>query len=167
MTFKDHFSRQSIEYARYRPQYPKELFAFIASHAPNDERALDIATGNGQAAVALAEFFRKVIAIDASAEQIESAQPNERVEYRVAPAETTGLVTQSCDAITVAQALHWLDLEAFYAEARRVLKPGGVVAVWAYNYLRVSPEVESVLRHYHDDVVGPFWPAERKTVGRG
>jgi SAM-dependent methyltransferase len=167
VSFKDHFSRQATDYARFRPQYPRALFEFIGKQAPNDERALDCATGNGQAAVALAEFFRAVIGIDASAAQIESAQPNERVEYRVAPAEASGLEADLCDVITVAQALHWFDLEAFYAEARRVLKPGGVLAVWAYNYLRVSPEVEAVLRRFHDQIVGPYWPPERQMVGRG
>ena len=154
MSFKDHFSRQATDYAKFRPQYPHALFEFIAAQAPNDELALDCATGNGQAAVALAEFFREVIGVDASAAQIESAQPNDRVEYRVAPAEATGLPSNSCDAMTVAQALHWFDLETFYAEAQRVLKPGGVLAVWAYNYLRVTPEVGAILRHFHDEVVG-------------
>jgi SAM-dependent methyltransferase len=166
VSFKDHFSRQATDYAKFRPQYPHALFEFIAAQAPNDELALDCATGNGQAAVALAEFFREVIAIDASAAQIASAEPNDRVEYRVAPAEATDLPSNSCDAMTVAQALHWFDLETFYAEARRVLKSGGVLAVWAYNYLRVTPEVEAVLRHFHDEVVGSYWPPERKTVGR-
>lgn len=167
MSFKDHFSGQAADYAKFRPHYPRALFEFIVGQAPNDERALDCATGNGQAAVALAEFFHAVIGIDASAAQIASAQPNDRVEYRVAPAEATGLAPNSCDAIAVAQALHWFDLGAFYSEARRVLRPGGVLAVWAYNYLRVSTEVEAVLRHFHDEVVGPYWPAERLMVGRG
>lgn len=167
MSFKDHFSRQATEYAKFRPQYPVNLFQFIAAHAPDDELALDCATGNGQAAVAIAQFFQKVIAIDASAAQIESAEPNERIEYRVAPAEATGLAAGSFAAITVAQALHWFDLDRFYAEARRLLQPAGVLACWAYNYLRVSPEVEAVVRHYHDEIVGPYWPPERKIVGRG
>ncbi|MGH8092618.1 MAG: class I SAM-dependent methyltransferase [Chthoniobacterales bacterium] len=167
MNFKDHFSRQATGYAKFRPQYPRALFQFIATAAPGTELALDCATGNGQAALALAEFFQRVIAIDASAEQIGKAIPDERVDYRVAPAEVTGLLPSSCDAVAVAQALHWLDLAAFYAEARRVLKPGGVLAVWAYNDLRVTPEVEAVVRLFHDQVVGPYWPPERKTVGRG
>ena len=167
MSFKDHFSRQATDYARFRPQYPHALFRFIAVTAPNDQLALDCATGNGQAAVALAEFFQKVIALDASGEQIARAQPNEQVEYRVAPAESTGLPAHSVAAITVAQALHWFELEAFYAEARRVLQPHGVLAVWAYNYLLLSPEVDPLVRRFHDEIVGPFWPPERKLVGRG
>lgn len=166
MKFKDHFSKQASEYAKYRPCYPRELFAFIAANSPNDQLALDCATGNGQAAIELAQFFRKVIAIDASAAQIENASPRERVEYRVAAAEETSLPNESCDAITVAQALHWFDLDRFYLEAQRVLRPGGILAVWTYKELRATPEIQAVVRHYHDEVVGPYWPAERKLVGR-
>ncbi|HXA09914.1 MAG TPA: class I SAM-dependent methyltransferase [Chthoniobacterales bacterium] len=167
MAFKDHFSRQATDYAKFRPQYPRALFQFIAALAPNDRVALDGATGNGQAAVALAEFFQKVIALDASPDQIARAQPNERVEYRVAAAESTGLAAHSCAALTVAQALHWFERDAFYAEARRILLPGGVLAVWAYNELRITPGVDALVRRFHDDIVGPYWPVERKIVGRG
>jgi ubiquinone/menaquinone biosynthesis C-methylase UbiE len=166
VTFKDHFSQQATDYARFRPQYPRALFEFIAANSPNEELALDCATGSGQAAVALTEFFKRVIAIDASAQQIANAQPNERVKYRVAPAEASGLSASSCDAITVGQALHWFRLDNFYAEAKRVLKPGGLLAAWTYDHLRISPEVDAVVRRYHDDIVGPFWPPERKMVGR-
>jgi ubiquinone/menaquinone biosynthesis C-methylase UbiE len=165
VSFKDHFSRQAMDYAKFRPQYPRALFEFIAANSPGEQMALDCATGSGQAAVALAEFFPRVTAIDASAQQIEKAQPNERVEYRVAPAEASGLSASSCDVITVGQALHWLRLDDFYAEAKRVLKPGGLLAAWTYGHLRVSPEVDAVVRCYHDEIVGPFWPPERKTVG--
>jgi SAM-dependent methyltransferase len=167
VSFKDHFSRQATDYARFRPQYPRVLFEFIAAAAPNNQLALDCATGNGQAAVALAEFFQKVIALDASEEQIASALPNDRVEYWVAPAESTGLPPHSVAAITVAQALHWFDLEAFYVEMRRVLQPHGLLAVWAYNYLRISPPIDALVRYFHDETVGSFWPPERKLVGRG
>jgi len=114
--------------------------------------------------VALAEVFGRVIATDASEKQIGSAEACARVEYRVAPAETSGLETNSVDLITVAQALHWFDLERFYAETRRVSKPGGVLAAWAYQLATVSPEIDAVVNHYYSDVVGPFWPEERALV---
>ena len=165
MKFKDHFSRQAADYALFRPRYPRALFAFIAANSPNDKNALDCATGNGQAAVGLAQFFQNVIAIDASAAQIENAQPGNRIEYRVAPAEASGLLARSCDAITVAQALHWFRFEEFYAEARRVLKPDGLLAVWTYQHVRISPTIDAIIRRFHDEMVGPFWPPERKLVG--
>jgi SAM-dependent methyltransferase len=167
MSFKDHFSQRAGDYAKFRPRYPRELFEFVAAHAPGCDLALDCATGNGQAALALAEFFDRVTAVDASETQIANATHHARVEYRVASAEAARLENDSCDAVTVAQALHWLDLDAFYAEAKRLLKPRGVLAVWAYNYLRISPEIDAPIRRLHDQIVGPFWPAERHIVGRG
>lgn len=166
MAFKDHFSGHAAEYAKFRPDYPAHLFDHLASMSPRHHLAWDCGTGNGQAAVGLADRFDRVIATDASAEQIENAQLNERVEYRVAAAEASGLPSGSCDVITVAQALHWFRLDDFYPEAKRVLKPRGLLAVWTYNQLRVSPEVDAIVRHYHDAVVGPHWPPERKLVGR-
>ena len=167
MRFKDHFSRQAREYAQFRPQYPDELFAFLASIAPGDQLALDCGTGSGQAAVMLAGWFQKVIAIDASAAQIANAPTHSRIEYRVAAAEATSLPNESCDAVTVAQALHWLEFERFYAEVRRILRPQGIIGVWSYYELVVAPEIKAIVRHYHDDVVGPYWPPERKMVGPG
>lgn len=166
MKFKDHFSRRATDYAKFRPQYPRALFEFIAANSPDEQLALDCATGNGQAAIALAEFFQRVIAIDASAQQVENARPNKRVEYRVAAAEGSELAASTCDAITVAQALHWFRLDDFYAEARRLLRPEGLLAVWTYHHLRISPGIDAIVRRYHDEVVGPFWPPERKMVGR-
>jgi ubiquinone/menaquinone biosynthesis C-methylase UbiE len=167
MTFKDHFSSESPNYARFRPRYRRELFTYLARLAPGHRLAWDCATGNGQAAIPLSEFFDRVIATDASEEQIGSAIPATRIEYRVAKAEETGLEATSCDLITVAQALHWFDLPAFYAEAKRVLKPEGVLAVWSYNLLRIDPAVDAVVNHFYAETVGPFWPAERKIVENG
>lgn len=165
--FKDHFSGHADRYARYRPDYPDALFRWLADAAPARERAWDCATGNGQAAVALAEHFAEVAATDASAEQVRSAFPHPRVAYRVAPAEASGLADASVDLVTVAQALHWFDAPAFFAEARRVLRPGGVLAVWAYEVFRVSPNVDAVVDHLYRDVVGPYWPPERKAIEEG
>jgi len=167
MTFKDHFSIESPNYARFRPRYGRELFAWLAGLVSGHRLAWDCATGNGQAAVPLGEFFDRVIATDASEDQIRSATADQRVEYRVAQAEKTDLEAASCDLITVAQALHWFDLPAFYAEAKRVLKPEGVLAVWSYNLLRIDPAVDAVVNRFYAETVGPFWPAERKMVENG
>jgi SAM-dependent methyltransferase len=164
MTFKDHFSKQAADYAKFRPCYPQELFKYLESIGPSRQLAWDCGTGNGQAAIGLASVFDRVIATDASDKQIANAQSHERVEYRVAPAENSGIKSGTVDLIMVAQALHWFDLDRFYAEARRVLKPDGVFAASAYNLLHIEPAIDEVVNRYYYDVVGPFWPPERKLV---
>ena len=164
MTFKDHFSRQAADYAKFRPGYPRELFDYLGSIAPSRQVAWDCGAGNGQAAVALASVFDRVIATDASEKQIANAQPYERVEYRVAPAENSGIESDTIDLIMVAQALHWFDLDRFYVEARRVLKSDGVLAASAYNLLHINSAIDEVVNRYYYEVVGPFWPQERKLV---
>jgi SAM-dependent methyltransferase len=165
--FKDHFSSQSSHYQRYRPRYPDALFTWLAQQAPQHTLAWDCATGNGQAAQALADHFDKVIATDASANQIAQCPPHSGVEYRVAHAEQSGLADASVDLITVAQALHWFDQAAFFNEAWRVLKRYGVLAVWSYNLLSINPQIDAIVNHYYHDVVGPFWPPERRVVEQG
>ena len=164
MAFKDHFSRQAADYAKFRPRYPQQLFEYLGSIAPSRQLAWDCSTGNGQAAVGLAAVFDRVMATDASEKQIANAQPHERVEYRVAPAENSGIESGTIDLIMIAQALHWFDLDRFYAEARRVLKPGGTLAASAYNLLHIEPAINQVVNRYYSEVVGPFWPPERKLV---
>jgi SAM-dependent methyltransferase len=164
MRFKDHFSKQAADYAKFRPGYPKELFDCLRSIAPSPQFAWDCGTGNGQAAVGLASVFDRVIATDASEKQIANAQPHERVEYCVAPAENSGSESGTVDLIMVAQALHWFDLPRFYEEVRRVLKDNGVFAASAYNLLRIEPSIDEIVNRYYHEVVGPFWPPERKLV---
>jgi ubiquinone/menaquinone biosynthesis C-methylase UbiE len=162
--FKDHFSGHAYAYAKFRPRYPEELFRFLASISPANQLAWDCATGNGQAAIALADWFERVLATDASENQVANVEANSRVGYRVAPAEESGLEALSIDLVTVAQALHWFDLERFYAEVRRVSKPEGVVAAWAYKLASVTPSIDAMVNHYYSEVVGAYWPAERTLV---
>lgn len=165
--FADHFSASAADYARFRPRYPEALFDYLAGLAPQHALAWDCATGSGQAAVALARHFDRVVATDASAAQIASAEAHPHVEYRVAPAEQSSLDDASVDLITVAQALHWFDLPAFYREARRVLRPGGVLAVWCYGLFRFDePAMQAVLMRFHAQVE-PHWPPERQLLVDG
>ena len=163
-TFKDHFSKQAANYAKFRPTYPQALFEYLGSIAPSRQFAWDCGTGNGQAAVGLASVFDRVIATDASEKQIANAQPHPIVAYRVAPAENSGIGSETIDLIMVAQALHWFDLNRFYREVRRVLKNNGVFAASAYNLLHVEPAIDEVVNRYYYKVIGSFWPPERKLV---
>lgn len=167
-TFHDHFAPVAASYADFRPRYPRELFAWLAARVPRHDLAWDCAAGSGQASVDLAEFFTRVVATDASRAQIDAAVPHPRIAYRVAPAENSGLADAAADLVTVAQALHWFDLAGFYAEVRRVLRPGGVLAVWTYGVLTVAgAEVDALVQHFYHDVVGPYWPPERAHVENG
>jgi SAM-dependent methyltransferase len=164
VSFKDHFSKQAADYAAFRPRYPQRLFDYLGSIAPSRQVAWDCGTGNGQAAIGLASVFTRVIATDASEKQIGNAQPHETVNYRVASAEDSGIRSETIDLIMVAQALHWFDLDPFYQEARRVLKPDGVLAASAYNLLHIEKGIDEIVNRYYHEIVGPFWPAERKLV---
>jgi SAM-dependent methyltransferase len=165
MSFKDHFSKQAADYARFRPRYPREMFEYLGTVARSRALAWDCATGNGQAAVQLAKVFDRIIATDASEKQIANAQPHERVEYRVASAEESGLESGTIDLIMVAQALHWFDLDEFYAEVNRVLNPRGVFAASAYKLFHITPAIDEVVNHrYYEEIVGAFWPPERVLV---
>ena len=166
--FHDHFSAVANRYADFRPHYPAALFEYLATLVPRESLVWDCAAGNGQATVDLAERFARVIATDASEDQIASAIPHAKVEYRVATAEQSGLPDRSFGLVTVAQALHWFDLERFYAEVRRVLRPHGVLAVWAYGINEVEGDaVNRLVREFYSNVVGPYWPPERRLVEEG
>jgi len=164
MTFKDHFSGHASGYASFRPGYPAALFDFAASLTPGRSLAWDCATGNGQAALGLAERFARVIATDASAAQLAQATPHPKIEYRQAPAEQSGLPDRAVDLVTVATAVHWLDFDRFYAEAKRVLAPGGAIVVWSYNLLRVTPEISALIDRLSYQIVKTYWPPERRWV---
>lgn len=167
MGFKDHFSTQSSGYSRYRPGYPDALFQYLASISPGHSIAWDCATGSGQAALGLAGYFDQVIATDASDHQVANAFARDNVAYRVAPVEQVGLPDQVVDLVTVAQALHWFDREVFFKEVRRILRPGGVIAVWSYNRLQISERIDAVVEYLYTGLLGSCWPPERQLVEEG
>jgi len=168
MTFQDHFSAGADTYRRSRPGYPSALFDWLAGLVPARRLAWDCATGSGQAARPLAARFRSVVATDASLAQLDQAIWHPRVAYRLATAESAPLPDASADLVTVAQAVHWLDAERFFAQARRVLKPRGVVALWGYGLLRTgTEELDGLIDRLYTDTLGPYWPPERRLVDRG
>ncbi len=162
MSFKDHFTKQAASYAKFRPDYPDELFAFLASVSSSTELAWDCATGNGQAANGLAKYFNKVIASDASEKQVLNGFKNEKIIYKVFPAENAVIESSTVDLITVAQALHWFNFEKFYSEVRRVLKKNGLLAVWTYGLVKISPEVDRITEKFDQEILKNYWPPERK-----
>jgi SAM-dependent methyltransferase len=167
-SFKDHFSPLASVYSEFRPTYPAALLDFVAGLCSGHTAVWDCACGSGQASIDLAERFERVFATDASAKQIAGARPHPRVTYSVGRAESSGLKDVSVDLVTVAQAAHWFDLPRFYAEAQRVLRAGGVLALWSYGPPHVeSAEVDRPLQSFYHDTVGPFWPTERQLVDDG
>ncbi|MGH7509983.1 MAG: class I SAM-dependent methyltransferase [Gemmatimonadales bacterium] len=166
--YADHFSRLAAAYAECRPSYPDELFGYLAGLASRRDLAWDCAAGSGQASVPLARIFRRVVATDASAAMLDRAPRHPAIEYRVATAEASGLGGSTVDLVTVAQALHWLELEPFYAEVERVLRPGGILAVWTYGGQRLEDDaLDAALTRFYFQTVGPYWPPERRHVDSG
>ena len=162
---KDNFSKHADIYAKYRPTYPQELYDFILSKVENRNTVWDCGTGNGQTAKELAKYFKKVFATDISEKQIQNAATAENIFYSVQPAEKTRFSENSFDLITVSQALHWFDATKFYAEAKRVAKPGAWITVWMYSLATISPEIDKLInvKHYKE-TLGSYWDYERKYI---
>ena len=162
---KDNFSRQAGAYAKYRPGYPTALFDFVLAHLQTKELAWDCATGNGQTARELAGHFAKVIATDISREQLANAQQAPNIIYKVQPGEETDLDENSVDLVTISQALHWLQVDKFYTEVKRVAKPGSWIAAWMYSLPWVSPAIDDWIgRQFYKKIVGAYWDKKRKHI---
>lgn len=161
------FTSGGQAYARYRPDYPDELARYLAQIAPARDCAVDVGCGNGQLTVQLAAHFHAVIGVDPSADQIASAAAHPRVRYLCAPAESLPLPNRSASLITAAQAAHWFDLPAFYAQARQIAADGAVIALITYGVLNVPAELRDRFNRFYYDEVGPYWPPERKLVDDG
>lgn len=165
--FKDHFSEVAAAYAAHRPSYPAALADFLARLAPAQNLAWDAGCGSGQLSLLLADRFQRVVATDASGEQIAHARSHPKIEYRCAPAEVSGLPDGVVDLATAAQAAHWFDLAAYYAEVRRVVRRGGILALASYGVVTVEARLDAIIRPFYRDVLGAHWPPERRHVDEG
>jgi len=161
------FDRGGKDYARFRPDYPADLAAFLASVSPDRALAVDVGCGNGQLTVPLAAHFDRVIGLDPGEEQIAHAAAHPRIAYGCAHAERLPVASHRADLVTVAQAAHWFDLPRFYGEVRRTAASGGVVALVSYGVLRLEDELGDRFTRFYAQEIGPYWPAERKHVDNG
>jgi ubiquinone/menaquinone biosynthesis C-methylase UbiE len=160
MNFEDHFSELAETYSKYRPIYPRKLFEYLSSICKQHQQAWDCGTGNGQAARSLAEYFDNVLATDASKEQLEQASNQPKIIFKNEPAEKVSLEDSSTDLVTAATAVHWFNFEKFYAEVKRVLKPGGVIAVWGYHLFSISADIDKLLYKYYSEILKDYWPEQ-------
>ncbi len=153
----DFFSKQSDFYAKYRPTYPQHLFDFVANMVQDKHLVWDVATGNGQAALALSSFFEQVYATDLSENQLKHAAQKTNITYKQEVAEHCSLANECVDLITVATAVHWFDKAKFFDEVKRVLKPNGVLFVWSYGGCRVNEAVDKVIDHFNFEFLFDYW----------
>jgi SAM-dependent methyltransferase len=161
------FAEAADAYARFRPQYPPELFQALGEASPGRRVAWDCACGSGQASTGLAGVFERVIATDLYLEPLRRAPRHPAIAYAAAHAESAAVRTGSVDCVAVAQALHWLDLDRFYAEADRVLVPRGLFAAWSYALMRVDPALDPLFDELYYEILAPWWTPARTTVDRG
>ena len=160
----DPFSGSSKAYSTYRPFYPDKLFRYLAGTCRRRETAWDVATGNGQAAIGFARYFRQVHATDASTKQIQSAVPFPNVEYALAWEQYPKLKKRSLDLVCVAQAIHDLDVEVLYSEVLRVLRKDGIFVCWSYLLPRVNPQVDQLVRDFQSGVLGSYCYMKRRQL---
>lgn len=161
---KDNFSVQSAEYAQFRPTYPQELYEFLLSLLSENNTAWDCATGNGQVARELAKHFKQVFGTDISENQLKHAAQKENISYLVENSEKSSFSDQTFDLITVAQAIHWFDFDAFYAEVKRTLKPHGIFAAFGYGVMQIDTKVDVVITKLYRLILGKYWDEERKYI---
>ncbi|NTE05530.1 class I SAM-dependent methyltransferase [Agrobacterium tumefaciens] len=164
---KDNFSTQAAEYAIYRPTYPEHLYNFLFKLVAQKDAAWDCATGNGQVASVLAQHFQHVYATDISEKQLSQALPLPNVVYRVESSDQVNVPDQSFDLITVAQAIHWFNFDAFYSEVKRTLKPDGIIAVIGYGLMSIDKEVDQVIYKLYETILGKYWDSERRYIEEG
>lgn len=159
------FGEKSQDYRQFRPTYPEELYEYLLKTTIEHTCAWDCGTGNGQAAAVLANDFAQVIGTDISQKQLDVAVKKSNIHYYCCPAEVTPIESNTVDLITVAQALHWFDLDAFYREVTRVAKPEGVIAVWCYSLGSVNANIDPFIKKLYNDILGNhYWSSERQYI---
>ncbi|KAF8018672.1 hypothetical protein BT93_H3540 [Corymbia citriodora subsp. variegata] len=165
------FDKQAETYADARPTYPREWYQKLAALTPRHALAWDVGTGNG---LGVAEHYQQVTATDVIESQLNYAILHPRVRYIHTPPsisddELLAMIggENTIDLISVAQAIHWFNLPKFYSIVNRVpRRPGGVIAVWGYQAIHVSPTFDLLLKKYMFDQYKTL-PFSFESVGLG
>ncbi|KTC86447.1 class I SAM-dependent methyltransferase [Legionella brunensis] len=164
MNYVAHFNQDSDRYLLFRPSYPDALYLYLAELV-EDGCVWDCATGNGQAAFALANYFSTVVATDINSEPLKLAPSHPNIQYICCAAENTPLQDHSIDLITIAQALHWFNFELFYREVKRVAKPTAYIAAWCYTLGKFHSPIDEVIEELYYNILGnKYWPKERHFI---
>src|SRR5262245_24846982 len=159
MSPRDLFGNVADAYARQRPRYPDALFDHLVGLVARRELAWDCGAGSGQTARSLARRFAHVAATDTSTRQLaRTSADGGRLWLVAASAEAAPIRDRCADLVTVSAAVHWFDRPRFYAEVRRIARPGAILAVWSYFQTQIEPRVDAVLVRFADEVVGAEWP---------
>ena len=167
MSWKDLFSAGASGYSQFRPTYPAPLFSWLGGVVPGHRLAVDVGAGSGQAARDLVRLFQRVVAVDPSRAQLASGGPHPGVDAVVGSASALPVGQGTADLIASAQAFHWFNHPAFFAEVARVARPDAVLALWCYGLSAVSPEVDAAVFELYDGHLGPFWEPERRLIETG
>ncbi|KAM7290933.1 putative methyltransferase [Ixodes scapularis] len=161
-------------YVKFRPSPPPALIEQIVNFVKEKASlrlAVDVGCGSGQSSGVLAPHFSLVHAYDLSEAQIAVAKANNRITnltFSVAGAECLPEADSSVQLVTASQSLLWFDRDKFYAEAERVLVPGGVLAVYAYATPKPVAEdqarLDEQLHNLLNTGAGTKYWSEKRTV---
>src|SRR6266545_5071213 len=141
----------AAHYDRFRPRPPRVLLDVLCSYARSERPALvvDLGCGTGLSTRAWSGVAERAVGIEPNAAMLAAAEPAPGVEYRQAYAHDTGLAGGCADVVTCSQSLHWMEPEPTFAEAARILRPGGVFAAYDYDWPPVvDPEVDAAFDAY-------------------
>lgn len=158
------FNQESDKYFLNRPRYPLELYRLTRDNCRKRDTAWDCACGNGQVSIDLIPYFSKIEATDINENQLKNSFNDSRISYSLQNSEVTNFPALYFDAVCVAQALHWLDTEKYFAEVKRVLKPGGLFACWGYSFFHVNEEIDTVIRSRLLERIDPYWSAQNRIL---